>query len=79
MIFDITNKSPEIFLEKELKLRQSNNLPPFQRFIGLIITGSNEEILEKEAHRFKKFIQNSIEGKILGPVNAPIFRLKKKI
>ena len=41
-------------------------------------TGSNEEVLEKEAYRFKNFVENSIQGKVLGPVNAPIFRLKKK-
>ena len=34
--------------------------------------------LEREAYKFKTFIENKIEGKILGPVNAPIFRLKKK-
>ena len=78
MIADITNKNPEKFLEKELKIRELSNLPPFQRFIALIITGSNEEILEKEAYRFKNFVENSIQGKVLGPVNAPIFRLKKK-
>ena len=26
----------------------------------------------------KNFIENSVEGKVLGPVNAPIFKLKKK-
>ena len=39
MIKDITNKNPDIFLDKELKIRKENNLPPFQRFIALIITG----------------------------------------
>ena len=34
--------------------------------------------LEKEAFNFKNFIENKINGKILGPVNAPIFRIKKK-
>jgi primosomal protein N' (replication factor Y) (superfamily II helicase) len=78
MISDITNKNPDIFLEKELEIRKKNNLPPFQRFIALIITGNNERELEKEAYKFKNFIENSVEGKILGPVNAPIFRLKRK-
>ena len=78
MISDITNKNPEIFLNKEIEIRKKNNLPPFQRFISLILTGENEKILEKEAIKFKLFIQNKINGKILGPVNAPIFRLKKK-
>jgi primosomal protein N' (replication factor Y) len=77
MITDITNKDPDIFLEKELEIRRKNNLPPFQRFIAIIITGSNETELEKEAYKFKSFIEGTIEGRVLGPVNAPIFRLKR--
>jgi len=78
MISDITNKNPEIFLNKELEIRKKNNLPPFQRFISLILTGENEIKLEKEAIKFKLSIQNKIHGKVLGPVSAPIFRLKRK-
>jgi primosomal protein N' (replication factor Y) len=78
MISDITNNNPDIFLKKELELRRSNNLPPFQRFISLIITGSDEKKIEKESIKFKNFIEKFIDGKILGPVNAPIFRLKRK-
>ena len=78
MITDITNKDPDIFLDKELEIRRENNLPPFQRFIALIITGSNERELEKEAYKFKVFIESAVEGRVLGPVNAPIFRLKRK-
>ena len=78
MISEITSKNPDIFLERELEIRKKNKLPPFQRFISLILTGDNEIKLEKEAMNFKNFIENKIEGKILGPVNAPIFRLKRK-
>ena len=78
MIADITNKNPDIFLEKELEIRRKNKLPPFQRFISIILTGFNESKLEKEAFYFKNFIKNKIQGKVLGPVNAPLFRLKKK-
>jgi len=78
MISDITNKDPDIFLNKELEVRKLNSLPPFQRFIALIITGKKENFLEQEAIKFKNFIQNSVEGKVLGPVSAPIFRIKKK-
>ena len=77
-ITDITNKDPNIFLEKEIEIRKKNNLPPFQRFISLILTGENENKLEKEAIKFKLFLKNKLVGKILGPVSAPIFRLKKK-
>ena len=78
MISEITNENPDIFLERELEIRKKNKLPPFQRFISLILTGENEKKLEKEALNFKNFIENKINGKILGPVNAPIFRIKKK-
>ena len=78
VIDDITNKNPDIFLERELEIRKKNKLPPFQRFISLILTGENEHKLETEALGFKNFIENKIEGKVLGPVNAPIFRLKRK-
>ncbi len=78
MISDLTNSDPDIFLNKELDIRKKNKLPPFQRFISLILTGENEAKLEKEAYKFKIFIENKLDGKILGPVSAPIFRLKRK-
>jgi primosomal protein N' (replication factor Y) (superfamily II helicase) len=78
MISDLTNSNPDIFLERELDIRRQNKLPPFERFISLILTGDNEAKLEKEAFKFKAFIENKVVGKILGPVSAPIFRLKKK-
>jgi primosomal protein N' (replication factor Y) len=78
MISDLTNSNPDIFLDRELDIRRRNKLPPFQRFISLILTGEDEIKLEKEAFYFKNFIEKKIEGKVLGPVSAPIFRLKKK-
>ena len=78
MISDLTNNNPDIFLDRELDIRKRNKLPPFQRFISLILTGENEAKLEKEAFKFKTFVENKLVGKILGPVSAPIFRLKKK-
>ena len=78
MISDLTNSNPDIFLDRELDIRRQNKLPPFQRFISLILTGENETKLEKEAFYFKNFIEKKIEGRVLGPVSAPIFRLKRK-
>src|SRR6056300_288338 len=78
MISDLTNSNPDIFLDRELDIRRQNKLPPFQRFISLILTGDNEVKLEKEAFYFKNFIEKKINGTVLGPVSAPIFRLKRK-
>ena len=77
-ISDLTNSNPDIFLNKELEIRRQNKLPPFQRFISLILTGDDETKLEKEAFKFKSSIEDKIIGKILGPVSAPIFRLRRK-
>jgi len=54
LISDITNINPDIFLDKEIEIRKQNNLPPFQRFISLILTSENENKLEREAMRLIK-------------------------
>ena len=78
MISEITNNDPNIFLDRELEIRKKNKLPPYERFISLILTGENEQKLEKDAFYFKNFIQDKINAKVLGPVSAPIFRIKRK-
>ncbi len=78
MISEITNSNPDIFLDRELEIRKRNKLPPYERFISLILTGVNEQKLEKNAFHFKNFIKDKIDAKVLGPVSAPIFRLKRK-
>ena len=42
------------------------------------MTGENENKLEREAIKFKLYLKSKLVGKVLGPVSAPIFRLKKK-
>ena len=34
--------------------------------------------MKKKLINLKVFIEGAVEGRILGPVNAPIFRLKRK-
>ncbi len=76
-IFKITREDPFIFLEDELSLRKKNNLPPFERFISLIITSKNPKKLENESFRLKKHLLKNLDSKILGPVNAPIYKIRK--
>ena len=78
MIIDITNKNPDIFLEKELQIRKKNNLPPFQRFISLILSSNDERKLQKQSFEFKNYINSKLNYLILGPVNAPIYIIRKK-
>ena len=78
IIDQITNEDPFKFLDKELELRKKNNLPPYERFIALILSSSDRKILDAEAIKLKKIISNSINEKILGPVDAPIYRINQK-
>ena len=77
-IKQITNEDPFIFLERETKLRKKNNLPPFERFISIIISSENEKQLNLESFKTKSFLDKKINAEILGPVNAPIYRIRKK-
>ena len=77
-IKQITNEDPFIFLERETKLRKKNNLPPFERFISIIISSREEKKLNSEGLRLKNFLHKKINAEILGPVNAPIYKIRKK-
>ena len=76
MIDSITNKNPDIFLSKELDIRRKNNLPPYQRFISIIISSKNEKKLYKQSLEFKNYLVNKLNSLILGPVNAPIYKIR---
>jgi primosomal protein N' (replication factor Y) len=47
VISDLTNSNPDIFLDRELDIRKKNKLPPFQRFISLILTGKMKKIRKR--------------------------------
>ena len=78
MIYKITHDDPFNFLSKELELRKKNNLPPYERFISLILTSSNEKKLEEESLLLRNFLLTKLKARVLGPVNAPIYKLRKK-
>ena len=78
ILLNISKKNPHQFLLNEIELRKKNKLPPFYRFISIIITGKNEKQTINEALKVKNQITKDIEEEILGPVNAPIFKLNQK-
>ena len=75
---DITSSDPYNYLEKELNLRKLNNLPPFQRFISIILSSEDEKTLDEESLKLLKALKQNLKAQILGPVNAPIYKIKKK-
>ena len=64
-------------MENELLIRKKNNLPPYERFISLIVTSKNEKRLIFETNKLKDHLEKRVNAKILGPINAPIFKIKK--
>ena len=75
---DIIENNPEKFLENELKVRKENNLPPYTRFLSLIITSQSKNDSYQGALEIKKKISKLSNLDILGPVESPISRIKKK-
>ena len=63
---------------KEIELRKRNKLPPFCRFISLIVIGKKESKTFNEALKIKNQIIKYVKEEILGPVNAPIFKINQK-
>ena len=77
VINSITNEDPFIFLENEIKIRKKFNLPPFERFISLILTSKDQKKLYLYSVDLKNFLLKNINVRVLGPVEAPIFKIKK--
>ncbi len=75
------------FVHSEMAHRRTHNYPPFQRLIRLIIRGEDQqetgEFAERLAGTFQTALANlkpASEGppevRLLGPAEAPVFRLK---
>jgi len=75
---DVLENNPEKFLSNELIIRKNKNLPPFSRLIALIISASSSQDSFRAAQEIKKKLNTLSELEVLGPVDSPIFRVKKK-
>jgi len=78
ILINISKNDPHAFLQKELLLRKEKKLPPFYRLISLIISGKNEHLIMKFATNIKSKLPRMNDVNCLGPVLAPITKLKKK-
>jgi len=74
----ISKNNPEEFLKKELLLRKEKKLPPFYRLISLIVSGKNQRLIMKFAVNIKSKIPNIKEVNVLGPVFAPVSKIRQK-
>ena len=75
---ELIKNNPDEILKKELILRKENSLPPFYRLIAIIISANEQAVSIKGAREIKKHL-NKIEGlEIMGPVESPLLKIKKK-
>jgi len=78
VLLNISKNDPHVFLKKELFLRKEKKLPPFFRLIALIISGKDEQLIIKFATKIKSKLPKLNNVNILGPVLAPITKLRKR-
>jgi primosomal protein N' (replication factor Y) len=77
-LLSISKNNSQDFLAKELLLRKEKKLPPFFRLISLIISGKNETMIMKYALTIKSKLPKIHDVNVLGPVLAPITKIRKK-
>ena len=75
---DVLENNPEKFLNNELIIRKKNNLPPYSRLISLIISSDSSHDSFRAAQEIKKKLASINKLEVLGPVDSPIFKIKKK-
>ena len=74
---NISSNITENFYINELKIRKQNNLPPYFRFISIIVSSEKKENSYRGAQEIKRKIEKLNNIQILGPVDSPIFKKKK--
>tara|TARA_Y100000591_G_scaffold332742_1_gene371342 strand:- start:2260 stop:4218 length:1959 start_codon:yes stop_codon:yes gene_type:complete len=75
---DLIINNPEKFLIDELELRKNNNLPPFKKLIAIIISSHDKDFSYNWARKLKLKLSHFSNLEVLGPVEAPIFKINKK-
>jgi primosomal protein N' (replication factor Y) len=74
----------EKFYAQQLNLRREFDYPPFGKIMQIVISNENEAAAAKEADVVEKIIQKAVlENRmkmisILGPAEAPLFRIRNK-
>jgi primosomal protein N' (replication factor Y) len=69
------------FVEQELGHRRAHHYPPFQRLARLVVRGRDQQAAAAFADRLAGTFQTALSGspavvRVLGPAEAPVFRLK---
>ena len=74
---ELIKNKPEELLRKELIVREKNNLPPFVRYIAIIISSKNKNLSNQGAKEIKIKLNQINNLDVLGPVDSPLLKIKK--
>ncbi len=66
----------DAFLEAEIKDRETSGMPPFGRLAALIISGKDEQEVDRGAEAIGRAAPDTPEFRVLGPAPAPINLLR---
>ena len=72
VIAAIASGDREAFYEREIAMRRKANLPPFSRFVAMIISGTDKRETESHAKALKLAAPEAQEVFLLGPAEAPM-------
>ena len=76
VIKSLVEGEKEKFQEAELKTRENNNLPPYGRLASIILSDTNSFKLIEYCNQLKKSIPPSDQIIVLGPVPAPMTKVR---
>ncbi|MCV6599613.1 MAG: primosomal protein N' [Alphaproteobacteria bacterium] len=74
----LENNDKEAFFEEEKALRADRNLPPYGKLASLIVSCNDENLLNQACRELSSHIPKTEGIIILGPAEAPIYRLRGK-
>ena len=75
---ELIKNNPDEILKKELNLRKKNFLPPFSRLIAIIVSSNSQSLSIEGAREIKKHLKKINDLEIMGPVDSPLLKIKKK-
>ena len=74
---ELIKNNAEKLLRNELSIREKNKLPPFIRLVAIIISSKDPRLSLQGAIEIKNKLSNMKDLEVLGPVDSPLFKIKK--
>ena len=75
---ELIKHKPDEILKAELISRKKNFLPPFSRLIAIIVSANSQNLSMEGAREIKKHLKKINGLEIMGPVDSPLIKIKKR-